>query len=369
MSTNTLTDRALNRATLARQMLLERSSMSATSAAEWLIGQQAQQSNDPYIGLWSRLRDFRHEDLTALIVDRTLVRATSFRATLHLHSVDDLLGLRPHLQATLDRMWKSNFGNRRFGGNDAKAVHRAGVKLLDKGPTTGGQLGKALQEKFPAGDALSKSVLLQVREILIQIPPTRLWGSGHAPILTRAQNWVPAPHRRPLKLADLVRRYLRAYGPASVADMQSWSGLTRLGEVFTEFGDELITFIAEDGRVLYDLPDAPRPSPETPAPPRFLPLYDNVYLGYDNRRRMLNESDLKRVNLLAEFKPAVLVDGVIAAGWAIEAKKGRAVLSIEPYHQLRKSDVRALEKEGEAFLRFMEPDSTDRDIVVTAVRD
>jgi Winged helix DNA-binding domain len=265
-------------------------------------------------------------------------------------------------------MWKSNFGNKRFGGNDVKAVHRAGVKLLDKGPMTGGQLGKALQEKFQQGDALSKSVLLQVKEILVQIPPTRIWGSGHAPILTRAQNWVPAPHSRELKLADLVRRYLRAYGPASVADMQSWSGLTKLGETFAALGSELVTLAAEDGRTLYDLPDAPRPDPDTPARPRFLPLYDNVYLGYDNRRRMLAADDSKRVNLLAEFKPAVLVDGTISAGWAIEVGKGRAVLSIEPYHALRKADVRALEKEGAAFLKFMEPDASDFDVAVTAVR-
>ncbi len=368
MSSEILTDRQLNRATLARQLLLERSDMGIVEAIDWLVGQQAQQSNDPYIGLWSRLEGFRHEDLTTLITDRTLVRATSFRSTLHLHTVDDLLGIRPHVQPVLDRMWKSAFGNRRFGGNDVGKVHRAGVKLLDKGPMTGGQLGKALTEQFPEGEPLAKAVLLQVKEILIQIPPTRIWGSGHAPILTRAQNWVPAPHSRDLDRQDLVRRYLRAYGPASVADMQSWSGLSKLSEIFAAIADELITFEAEDGRTLHDLPDAPRPAADTPAPIRFLPLYDNSFLGYDNRRRMLEEADIRRVNVLAEYKPAVLVDGIISAGWAIESKKGSARLTIEPYHKLRKADVRAMEKEGEAFLRFMEPDSTDTDIEVLPAR-
>src|SRR3954470_6362948 len=205
-----LTDRQLNRATLARQLLLERSDMGIVEAVDWLIGLHGQVSDGPYQGLWSRLRDFHHEDLTALIVERTRVRATSLRSTLHLHNVDDLLGLRPHIQPVLDRMWKSAFGNRRFGSNDVKAVHRAGVKLLNKGPMTGGQLGKALSETFPDGDPLAKAVLLQTKEILIQIPPTRIWGSGHAPILTRAENWVPAPHSRELKLDELVLRYLRA---------------------------------------------------------------------------------------------------------------------------------------------------------------
>lgn len=352
-----LSNRQLNRATLARQMLLERSDAGIVEAVRWLVGQQAQQSNDPYIGLWSRLANFRHEDLTALIVDRTLVRATSFRATLHLHTVDDLLGLRPYLQPMLDRMWKSNFGNRRFGGNDVAKVHRAGVKLLDKAPMTGGALGKALQQKFPEGDALSKSVLLQVKEVLIQIPPTRIWGSGHAPVLTRAENWVSPPFMRSLDLKALVRRYLRAYGPASIADMQSWSGLSKLAEVFDAIMDELVAFEDDNGRVLYDMPDAPRPDADTPATPRFLPLYDNVYLGYDRRQRMLAEGDDKRLNVLAEHKPAVLIDGLIAAGWSIESKKGAVRLKIEFYRKLRKVDVRALEKEGRALLAFMKPEA------------
>ncbi len=352
-----LTTRQLNRATLARQLLLERSDLGIVGAVDWLIGLQGQQSNDPYIGLWSRLKNFHPDDLTALITDRTLVRATSLRSTLHLQTVDDMLGLRPHIQPVLDRMWKSAFGNRRFGGSDVGQVHRAGVKLLNKGPMTGGQLGKALSEKFPEGDALAKSVLLQVKEILIQIPPTRIWGSGHAPLLTRAQNWVPEPHRRTLDLDALVLRYLRAYGPASILDMQSWSGLSKLSENFGRLRDQLVAFEGEDGRTLYDLPDAPRPDAGIPAPPRFLPLYDNAYLGYDNRRRILAEDDLKRVNILAEFRPAVLVDGIVAAGWAIEAKKGAAKLTIEPYHKLRKKDLPKLEKEGLALLKFMEPES------------
>jgi len=352
-----LTDRQLNRATLSRQMLLERAEMGLVEAVDRLIGLQGQVSEGPYQGLWSRLRNFRHEELTALIVERTLVRATSFRATLHLHTVDDLIGIRPHVQPTLERMWKSAFGNRRFGDNDVRTVHRAGRKLLNKGPMTGGQLGKALQEKFPDGDPLAKSVLLQVKEILVQIPPTRVWGSGHAPILTPIENWVPEPHKRPMRLEDLVLRYLRAYGPASIMDMQSWSGISKLGAAFAKVREQLVEFEGEDGRPLFDLADAPRPDADTPAPPRFLPDFDNVLLGFGDRTRIVSDADQKRLTELTRSFRAVLVDGFVAAGWSIARKKGHATLTVTPFRKLLKRDIRDIEREGAAFLDFMDPDA------------
>ena len=364
-----LTNRQLNRATLARQMLLERSDIGNAEAVRFLGGLQAQQSNDPYIALWSRLSGFRHEDLTALIVNRTLARATTMRGTLHLHTADDLIGFRALVADFLKAMWKSNF-LKRFGNEDQKKVLRAGLKLLDaKAPMTAGALGRALQEKFPTAEPLAMSVLLQVNETLVQVPPTRIWGNGSAPMLTRVENWLPPPHTRPLSRIALVRRYLRAFGPASVNDMQIWCRLTKLGAEFEALKDELVTFESEDGRGLYDFPDAPRPDADTPAPVRFLPLYDNVYLGYDNRRRMLAESDAKRVNMLAEFKPALLVDGVISAGWSVESKKGASRLVVEPYHKLRKRDLREIEAEGIPFLKFMQADAKSYDVEIRPVAD
>jgi hypothetical protein len=362
----TLTDRQLNRATLARQMLLERSDMGIVAAVEFLVGLQGQVSEGPYQGLWLRLNGFRHEDLTALIVDRTLVRGTSLRSTLHLHTVDDLIGLRPHVQPTLDRMWQSAFGNRRFGGNDIEAVHGAGVKLLDKGPMTGGQLGAALSEKFPDGEPLAKSVLLQVKEILVQIPPTRLWGSGHAPILTRVENWVPKPHKRKITRETLVLRYLRAYGPASVNDMQAWSGLTRLGEDFARLGDRLVRFEGADGRVLYDLPEAPRPDAETPGPVRFLPDFDNVILGYADRNRIVGDPvNTQLMKVVRSFR-SVLVDGTVAATWSIGIKRGTATLTVAPFRKLLKREIRAIEAEAEVFLGFMEADAAHEIAIIAA---
>ena len=359
-----LTTRQLNRATLARQMLLERSDMGIVDAVRFLGGLQAQQSNDPYIGLWSRLDGFTHEALTALIVDRTLARATTMRGTLHLHTAQDLVGFRALVQGFLEGVWKSNF-LRRFGSEDKAKVHRAGLRILAKGPITSGDLGRQLKAKFPTAEPLALAVLLQMSETLIQVPPTRLWRNGSAPLLQRVEAWLPEVTPT-LTRTDLVRRYLAAYGPASINDMQVWCRLTKLSAEFKALEKELITFAGEDGRVLYDLPDAPRPPADTPAPVRFLPLYDNVYLGYDNRRRMLMDEDIKRLNLFADFKPSVLIDGVIAAGWVVSRKKDAARLEIEPYHKLTKKQVREVEQEGEAFLRFMEENAKDYTVEVPA---
>jgi len=151
--------------------------------------------------------------------------------------------------------------------------------------------------------------------------------------------------------------------------MQTWCRLTKLNVEFKALEKELVTFESEDGRVLYDLPDAPRPAADTPAPIRFLPLYDNAYLGFDNRRRMLMDIDLKRLNMFADFKPALLIDGVIAAGWVVSRKKDAARLEIEPYHKLSKKQIREIEAEGEAFLRFMEEDATSLTVEVQALAD
>jgi hypothetical protein len=368
MASPILTTRALNRATLARQLLLARSDMPIAAAVRFLGGLQAQQSNDPYIALWSRLAGFRLEALTALIVERTLARATTMRGTLHLHTADDLIGFRALVAPFLKAAWKSNFA-RRFGDNDPAQVVKAGVRLLDKGPMTAGALGQALQERFPSGEPLAKSVLVQMHETLVQIPPTRLWNNGSPPLLSRVEAWLPPPYKRPLSRADLVRRYLAAFGPASVNDMQTWCRLTRLGAEFAAMGDELVRFEGEDGRVLYDLPDAPRPDPQTPAPVRFLPLYDNVYLGYDQRGRMLAEGDRERLSLFFGFKPAVLVDGVIAASWTLtRGRKAPPRLAIEPYHGLTRPQVREVEAEGRAFLKFMSEDDAADGVEVLAVR-
>jgi hypothetical protein len=339
-------------------MLLAHENQPVVQTVEHLIGLQAQVTEGPYQGLWTRLAGFRHEDLTSLILDRTLVRATSLRATLHLQTVPDMVGLRPLVQPALDRMWQAAFG-KRIGNADRAKVAKLGRRLLDRGPVTAGALGKALQPEFPDADPLALSVLLQVKETLIQVPPTRIWGSGHALLLSRIENWVPDAAPPALDRQSLVLRYLAAYGPASIADMQSWSGLTGLKTEFDVVRDQLVTFIDETGRTLYDLPGAPRPDPDTPPPVRLLPLYDNVILGYANRRRMFSEATENRAGMRQDTKPAILIDGAVAAGWKIAVKKAVATIAIEPYRPLLAREKRELAPEALAFLKFMRPDAGD----------
>ena len=177
MSGQVLNNRELNRATLARQMLLGRSDVSIVEAVRFLGGLQAQQSNDPYIGLWSRLDGFTHEALTALIVEKAVARATTMRGTLHLHTADDLVGFRALVQDFLKATWRSGF-RKRFADQDERAVRREGLKVLNKGPTTIGAVGKALGEKFTEADPLALSMLMKVSETLAKIPPTRVGGDG-----------------------------------------------------------------------------------------------------------------------------------------------------------------------------------------------
>jgi hypothetical protein len=365
MSETVLTTRALNRAALARQMLLERSDRSIVDAVEFLGGLQAQQSNDPYIGLWSRLNGFTQEQLTQLIVDKTLLRATTMRGTLHLHSAADMVGFRALVQGFLHGQWKGGF-TKRFGDNDKQKVLKAAIKLIDKQPMTAGALQKLLKDKFPTAEPLSMTTLLQSHETLIQIPPTRLWGNGGAPLLQRIEKYLPDAPMPTLTRVALVRRYLAAYGPASVNDMQIWCRLTKLSAEFRAIEKELVVFEDESGRTLYDLPDAPRPDEDTHAPVRFLPLYDNSYLGYDDRRRMLSPATADWINMFQNFKPSVLVDGTINAGWTVETNKGAAVLGVECYRKMTKAERKDLETEGHAFAKFMAPTAKRWDVKLTS---
>jgi hypothetical protein len=182
----------------------------------------------------------------------------------------------------------------------------------------------------------------------------------------RAERYL-GPVASDLDLPTLVRRYLAAHGPATVNDMQSWCGLTRLGEVFEAIGAELVTFENEDGRLLYDLPDAPRPGADVGAPVRFMPLYDNAFLGFDDRRRFLLPG--RKADFLTDAKPAVVVDGLIAGGWAIETKKKQARLVVTPFRKLMKREVADVEREGHAFLQFMEEHAESHEIEVATPLD
>lgn len=348
----TLTNRQLNRATLARQWMLERADIGILDAIGFLIGLQAQTTNGPYQALWNRLRGFRHEDLTALIADRSLLRATTMRTTLHLHTSADMRAIRPVMQPVLDRTWQTTF-HKRVAGADREEVHRAGVQLLDQSPLTSGDLGKRLAATWPDAEPLGLAQLLHCRETLIQIPPTRIWGNGGPPLLSRIENWAGTPIGPAIDLPALVLRYLAAYGPATVMDMQSWSGLTKLAAAFEAVKDRLVTFTGEDARLLYDLPDGLRPDPDTPAPVRFMPEYDNIWLGFADRYRIQPELARNRMVLVNGYIAAYTVDGFIAGNWTMARKKDLLTISILPFRKLTQQEAEEVDAEARATGAFL----------------
>lgn len=358
MSSITVTNRALNRATLARQLLLERANMPPADALSFLLGLQAQTTNGPYQALWNRLDGFTPDALTALIKGKSVLRATTLRTTLHLHTAPDLLTLRPLLQPVLDRTFASP-GKLRALKADRSAIRAAGIELLDQGPMTSGELGKALLARFPDSDPYVLAQVVQGGETLVQIPPTRVWGHGGPPLLSRLENWIGQGLGEPIALPALVLRYLAAFGPASVADMQTWCGLTRLAPAFDAVRDQLVSFTAEDGRTLYDLPDAPRPDADAPAPPRFLPEYDNVYLGYADRTRIQSDLARARMPLVNGYPSSFTVDGLIAGKWALARKKHTAHLTLTPFRKLLKREMADVEREGRAMAAFLSDGRAD----------
>ena len=350
-----LARQSLNRALLARQMLLERHPIPVTDAVEFLLGLQAQSPQAPYVGLWSRLKGFKAEELSNLIEARKLVRVVVMRGTLHLVSARDCLTLRPLVQPVLDRAFLSSTFNRDLEGVDKEALIEAGREALEEKAMTLADLRKILAPHWPKYDATSLAYAVHVNQPLRQIPPRRLWKKRGAPRATTAEAWLGKPLAGNPSAEKIVLRYLAAFGPASVMDAQSWSGLTRLGPVFEKLRPKLRTFTDDTGRELFDLPEAPRPDPETPAPVRFLPEYDNLTLAYANRARVIRLGPSRPVPENVTLK-GFLVDGFVAGFWKILEDKKRATLEIEPFAKLTKKDTKALQKEGEKLLAFAAPD-------------
>jgi hypothetical protein len=356
--------RALNRSLLARQMLLRRETRPALATIEHLVGMQAQVPLTPYFGLWSRLDGFGPEELAGLILGRQAVRASLLRTTLHLVSARDCLALRPVLQPILGRGFGtgSPFG-RRLAGLDVAAVMALGRALLERQPRTTADLGKLLHERWPGRDATALAYAVRYLVPLVQIPPRGVWGATGQPTWTTVEAWLGRPVETDPTPDALVIRYLAAFGPASAQDAQAWSWLTRLGAVFERLRSQLIAFRDDAGRELFDLPDAPRPDPDTPAPPRFLPEYDNVLLAHADRARVISDADRKRVFSRAWIgRGTFLVDGFVAGGWRIARARNHATLDIEPFAPLATPDQAALEEEGARLLAFAAAGDQTRDL-------
>jgi hypothetical protein len=351
-----LTLKELNRATLARQMLLAREKTPVLRAVERLAGLQAQLARPPYVGLWSRVQGFRPEQLTRLVHERKVVRATLMRCTLHLVSTKDYQALRSTFQPMLTAAMHGVLKHR---GKDIdvellKATARA---CLDDRPQTFEELRAVLATSYPDIDARALGFAVRTHLPVVQVPDQTRWGWPGAADFAAAESWIGEPVAPVADAPGLVQRYLAAFGPASVRDAMMWSGIRGLEPAFESLRPKLRVFRDEKGRELFDLPKAPRPPAGTPAPVRFLPDYDNLLLGHADRRRVISDDHRPRVatkNL--RILPTFLVDGIVSGAWRIDRTRSAAALILEPFVEIPRKARAELAEEGKALVSFAEPD-------------
>lgn len=358
----TISGRELNRAFLARQMLLKRQRLTPLEAVERLAGLQAQVPRPPFVGLWTRLEGFERRQLLAALHDKSIVRATTMRGTIHLMSAADYRAWRGVLHPMLARGPVSVLGNK-IKDMDVAAVTRAGRSFFET-PATFDALREHFAATHPTWDARAPAYVVRMHVPLVQIPTGDPWGYPAAAAFGLADAWLGAPVSIESDAAhELVRRYLAAFGPASPADAQAWSGLQGLREVFDDLRPEVITLRDERNRELFDLPNAPRPGADVPAPVRLLPDYDNAVLGHQDRARIIADQDRPRIvtrNL--QVRATVLVDGVVSGTWSTQKKRKTATLQLAPFRTWTRTTRAELEQEGEALLTFIEPDASTREI-------
>jgi hypothetical protein len=352
MAKHTLNQRELNRATLARQFLLERSSLAPSVALEHLVAMQGQVSNAPYIGLWTRLQDFQRADLAALIERREVVRASSLRCTLHLLRANDYFSIHPLLQPKFSRnlhIFASHTPD--FDLASFTAEMRA---YIQERPRTAAELRLRMAELYSGMGQPRIVDAVRIYLALVQTLPAGLWGFTGKPKHTEASSWL-GPHAtvREGGMQDLFRRYLAAFGPATVQDFQAWSGLAGVKQALDVQQLHLLTFRDEHGRELLDLPDAPRPPADTPAPVRFLPDFDNLLFSHADRSRVLAEN--VRTSLFVDNSTcaAFLVDGFVRGRWKIKNKESGAALSIETLDTLDEPTRQKLESEGRQLIAWV----------------
>ncbi|WP_433919761.1 winged helix DNA-binding domain-containing protein [Streptomyces canus] len=392
-----LSPRALNRATLDRQLLLRRSGLSAKAAVGHLLGLQAQNVKPPYYALAARLDGFAPEELSELMADREVVRIVTMRSTIHTHTAEDCLTLRPLVQPARDREL-INF-RKGLQGVDLDRLAVLARELVEAEPRTMKQLREALLAEWPDADPQALAIAARCKLPLVQVTPRGLWGRSGQVALTTAEHWlgrpagpasagpapagpapagpasagpasagpVPAspasagptptgststgPASTEPTLDATVLRYLAAFGPASVKDMQTWAGLTRLRDAFERLRPRLRTFRDENGVELFDLPDASRPAEDTPAPPRFLPEFDNLLLSHADRTRVVPKEYWGRSWQGNQAYCTLLVDGFLAGVWKLTGD----TLVVQPFDRLTKAQQKDVTAEAQRMLATLHP--------------
>ncbi|HET6856756.1 MAG TPA: winged helix DNA-binding domain-containing protein [Streptomyces sp.] len=359
-STTVLDARALNRATLARQLLLDRADVPVLDAVAHLGGLQAQEPQEPFVGLWSRLRAFDPSALSDLLTGRGVVRTHLMRRTVHLVTAEDVLAWRARHDAMLRQRVLGTY-RRELDGTDLEELAAAGRAVLADGePRSMSELARAVAGRWPApGPRALGEMLIAALIPVAQLPPRGLWRTRAGVRYVPLASWLgreidpPAPEGTDPVGEALVRRYLAAFGPAASADLRAWCGLAGLPAAIAAIRGELITFRDERGRELLDLPDAPRPHPDTPAPVRFLPAFDNTILGFQDRSRIIDDAHR---GLSVAGARVVLVDGRVAATWSVKED----TVTVSPLGRLSRADRASVVDEGRELALFLSDHSSDR---------
>ncbi|MER5771746.1 winged helix DNA-binding domain-containing protein [Streptomyces sp. NPDC001985] len=352
--------RQLNRSALARQLLLDRSGIPAVDAVAHLGGMQAQEPQEPFTGLWSRLRGFTPDALSDLLTDREVVRMHLMRRTIHLVTAEDALAWRARHDTMLRQRVLGVYRNE-LDGIDLGELAAAGRAVMADGePRSMGDLARALTDRWPeAGTRALGEMLMAALLPVAQLPPRGLWRARGGVRNALLSSWLgreiapldPDP-ADPVGQA-LVRRYLAAFGPAATADLRAWSGLAGLPAAVRAIRGELVAFRDENGRELLDLPDAPRPDPDTPAPVRFLPAFDNAVLGYQERGRIIDDAHR---GLSVTGARLVLVDGRTSATWDV----AEGTVTVTPLRRLSRAERAGVAEEGGALALFLSDHASDR---------
>ncbi len=357
-----LSRRALNRALLARQHLLDRPARQAGQVVARLIGVQAQQARPPFVALWTRMNECDRAGLAALIHRRQLVRATAMRSTLHLMTAADYLAFRGVLQPALSAGMKSILRDR-GEAFDLAAVVETARRVFAAAPRTFTSLREALVGAFPDSEERAMGYAVRTHLPLISVPDDSPWAYRADTDFALAEAWLGAPVDAGVQTGQLVMRYLEGYGPATVADFQTWSALGGMKPVFESLRPKLRVFRDERKRELFDVPAAPMPAEDTPVPVRFLADFDNAILAHADRGRIIAEEYRPRVvtkNLLV--LATFLVDGFVAGTWKTVREKQAARLDITPFAKLAPAVKAELAAEGERLLRFVEPEASSHKV-------
>jgi hypothetical protein len=339
---------ALSRATLTRQLLTKREKLDVATAVERIGGMQAQLARAPYVGLWTRLAKLDRAALDRALDEKRVVRSTLMRGTLHLTSAADYVALRGTIQLALDHGLRGVLRDRMKDVKPEDVVAKA--RAFFATPRTFDELRD--------GGVFEGDVRAQAYAARLLVPLVQLHDGSSRFVL--AEKYLGKKIPTKVDAALLVRRYLAAYGPATIADAQTWSGIPSLADAFASLKKELVVLRDEKKRELFDLPRAPRPDEDAPAPPRFLPEFDSILLAHKDRRRFVADTHRKAIYLPAlRVASTLLVGGVVAGTWGIERKKSTATLTARPFAKLAPKDRAALDEEAEALVRFVEPEARD----------